>query len=145
MNKTDFIITKDFDGSMPKVQMPNPELLEFLGEEKFRTLVGHHYDLLVQSSINHLFPSTQDAISLAKKHAANFFIQILGGKDYYRQNRGEPMMRKRHMPFTIDMNARIVWLECYQIALSELKEVPDHLLLSYWKYIDKFSLWMINS
>jgi hemoglobin len=69
----------------------------------------------------------------------------MGGPDYYKQNRGEPMMRKRHILFKIDMEARVVWLECYQVALSELSDVSEPLKQSYWNYLDQFSLWMMNS
>lgn len=145
MNTTFFNISTDFDGNVPRVTLPNPELLKYMGEENFRALVSRHYDLLGESAIKHLFPTHERAIAAAKKHSADFFIQIMGGPEYYKESRGEPMMRKRHMPFAIDMNARTVWLQCYQIALNELKNVPAHLLQSYWNYLEKFSLWMINS
>ncbi len=142
---TNFNITTSFNGVLPQVTMPNPDFLNSLGEERFRSLISRHYDLLTESSVSHLFPKSKEAIETAKTRSADFFIQIMGGPDYYKQNRGEPMMRKRHMPFKIDMEARIVWLECYQIALSDLKEVSENLKLSYWNYLDQFSLWMVNS
>ncbi len=145
MITTDFTITTDFDGNVPRVTLPNPEFLNYLGEERFRALVSRHYDLLTESSVKHLFPSHPRALEAAKSRSADFFIQLMGGPEYYKQNRGEPMMRKRHLPFKIDMDARIVWLQCYQIALNELENVPAHLLQSYWNYLEKFSLWMINS
>lgn len=145
MNTTHFNIDTDFDGNPPRVTLPNPEFFKFLGEEKFRALVSRHYDLLVESSIKDIFPTHERALAAAKKHSADFFIQLMGGPEYYKESRGEPMMRKRHLPFTIDMNARIVWLQCYQIALNELTDVPAHLLQSFWDYLERFSLWMINS
>jgi hemoglobin len=145
MITTYFNITTEFDGKLPQVTLPNPDFFKYLGEEKFRALVSRHYDLLAQSSIKHLFPTHEFALQNAKSRSADFFIQLMGGPEYYRENRGEPMMRKRHLPFTIDMDARIVWLQCYQIALQELKDVPGHLIQSFWNYLDKFSLWMINS
>ncbi len=140
-----FQITTDFDGNVPRVTLPNPDFLKVLGEEKFRALVSRHYDLLSESAVKHLFPAHQRALEQAKSRSADFFIQLMGGPEYYKETRGEPMMRKRHLPFKIDMDARIVWLQCYQIALNELEGVPDHLLQSYWNYLEKFSLWMINS
>jgi len=138
-------ITTEFDGKLPQVTLPNAEFLKYLGEDRFRQLVSRHYDLLVQSTIKHLFPTHEFALQNAKSRSADFFIQLMEGPDYYRQNRGEPMMRKRHLPFTIDMDARIVWLQCYQTALMELHDVPQDLTQSFWNYLDKFSLWMINS
>lgn len=145
MNTTYFNITTDFDGNLPKITLPNPEFYNYLGEESFRALVSRHYDLLVESSIKDLFPTHERALAAAKSHSADFFIQLMGGPEYYKENRGEPMMRKRHLPFKIDMAARIVWLQCYQIALNELENVPAQYVQSYWDYLDQFSLWMINS
>jgi hemoglobin len=145
VNTINYYITTDFDGGMPEVKLPSPDFLNHLGEEKFRLLVSNHYDLLTESSIKHLFPAHPRALEQAKKRSADFFIQIMGGPDYYNMNRGKPMMRKRHMPFKIDMDARIMWLQCYQIALMRLDQVPAHLKQSFWNYLDKFSLWMINS
>ena len=145
MKLANYYITTDFDGNMPQVTMPNPDFFKSLGEEKFRALISRHYDLLTESSVQHLFPKSKEAIEAAKSRSADFFIQIMGGPDYYRQNRGEPMMRKRHMPFVIDMKARITWLECYKIALEELDGIPEYLTQSYWNYLDNFSLWMMNS
>lgn len=145
MTIENYIITKDYNGERPRVTMPNPEFLRFLGEEKFRALISRHYDLLIESDIKHLFPENKEALNAAKSRSADFFIQIMGGPEYYKQNRGEPMMKKRHMPFAIDMKARIVWLECYRLALLEIDDLPDHLAVSYWNYLDNFSLWMMNS
>jgi len=140
-----FNITRSFDGQMPQVIMPNPAFYQSLGEEKFRALVSRHYELLNNSSIHQLFPKNPESLQIASNRSADFFIQIMGGPNYYKQNRGEPMMRKRHMPFKIDMEARLVWLECYQVALKELTDVSEPLKQSYWNYLDQFSLWMVNS
>ncbi|NOR88428.1 MAG: globin [Bacteroidales bacterium] len=145
MITTNFQITTEFDGQLPRVVLPNPDFFNYLGEEKFRSLISRHYDILTESSVSHLFPKSKEALEMAKSRSADFFIQLMGGPDYYKQNRGEPMMRKRHMPFKIDMDARIVWLQSYQMALNEIEGVPAHFVQSYWTYLDKFSLWMINS
>lgn len=145
MNSACFQITTDFDGNVQRVTLPHPDFLNVMGEEKFRALVSRHYDLLSESAVKHLFPTHPRALEQAKSRSADFFIQLMGGPAYYKEHRGEPMMRKRHLPFKIDMDARIVWLQSYQIALNELEGVPNHLLQSYWNYLNKFSLWMINT
>jgi hemoglobin len=137
-------ITIEPFGSQPPVQRPPKEFLEQMTEEGIRKLISDHYDLLVQSEIKHLFPSDQYELVKAKKHAADFFIQICGGYPYFNENRGAPVLRKRHRPFKINMRGRAVWLECYQKLLPKL-DIPEELILAFWNYLDKFSLYMVNT
>lgn len=127
----------------PLVEKPLPDFLLLLGEEGIRELVSDHYNLLVCSDIKDLFPSNIEELKFAKLKASDFFIQICGGEKFYNQNRGNPMLRKRHFPFDINPKAREVWLECYREALLK-RDVPYPVLLSFWNYIDIFSLWMVN-
>ena len=131
-------------GSRPEVTKPIPEFYAFLKEDGIRRLVSRHYDLLSQSSIKQLFPPTVEGLEMAKVHSADFMIQICGGPMYYHQHRGQPMMVKRHAPFTITAQARLVWLSCYKQALQEL-DLPQEILLSFWNYIQVFSAWMVNT
>ena len=131
-------------GLRPETNGPDNEIYNYLGEEGVRKLVSDHYDLLVESEIKHLFPPKGMALELAKKHSSDFFIQKLGGPEYFNQNRGRPMLANRHLPFKITPEARIVWLECYKILLEKLN-VPEHLVEAYWKYLHDFSNWMVNT
>ena len=131
-------------GSRPEVTRPDSKLLTLLGEDGMRKMVSDHYDLLVKSQVKELFPQTEDGIAKAKQHAADFFIQYLGGPDYFNQNRGKPMMAARHSPFSITPTARIVWLECYREVLQKLDMDPD-VLISFWNYLEVFSQWMVNT
>jgi len=137
-------ITQAQVGARPAVQLPNPEILEFLGEEGMRKLVGDHYELLKQSNIRGLFPPTEEGFEAAKKHSADFFIQICGGPRYFDESRGAPRMVARHAPFSITSDARNIWLESYTILLGTL-DMPDNLKESFWNYIDIFSIWMMNT
>ncbi|TLX73661.1 globin [Labilibacter sediminis] len=123
---------------------PNTELYAYLGEEGIRKIVNHHYDLLVESEINGIFPPKGELLDGAKKRSADFFIQRLGGPEYYKITRGNPMLANRHLPFKITPKARMVWLECYRIVLSKLENVPEDLVLDYWRWLDEFSNWMVN-
>lgn len=131
-------------GVRPKVSLPNPEFLKHMKEEGIRKLVSDHYDLLAESEIKHLFPSTKKALEHAKLKSSDFFIQICGGHPYFNENQGKPMLAKRHAPFEITVEGRGVWLRCYQQLLPKL-DIPEDLIESYWNYLDAFSVWMINS
>ncbi len=131
-------------GMRPKVQLPNPEFLAHLKEEGIRKLVSDHYDLLIKSEIKHLFPPDKKALEIAKLKSSDFFIQICGGYPHFNENQGKPMLSKRHMPFEITTDGRTVWLSCYKQILPKLN-LPEELILSYWNYLNIFSVWMINS
>ncbi|MGB0990763.1 globin [Arcobacter sp. CECT 8989] len=131
-------------GTRPQVALPNPKILEALGEEGMRKMVSDHYDLLRQSNIRGLFPPTDEGFEMAKKHSADFFIQICGGPRYFDMSRGAPRMVARHMPFAITQEARRIWLESYIMVLNGL-DLDEELKQSFWNYIDIFSIWMMNT
>lgn len=139
-----YTITQAQLGTRPQVSLPNPKILEVLGEEGIRKMVSEHYDLLKQSNIRGLFPPTEEGFEKAKEHSADFFIQICGGPRYFDQKRGAPRMVARHMPFAITQEARRIWLESYIMVLSNL-DLEDELKQSFWNYIDIFSIWMMNT
>lgn len=131
-------------GERPPVVKPDSEFYHVLGEEGIRKMVSRHYDLMRESSIAGLFPIDDAEFEQAKLRSSDFMIQICGGPDYFNKHRGKPMLINRHAPFTIDKEAREIWLLCYKQALLETK-LPEHLIRSFWNYINVFSGWMINS
>ena len=130
-------------GFRPQITMPSPEIYRKIGEEGVRKLIHDHYALLRKSDIKHLFPQNDKAFEQAEKNSADFFVQMLGGPQHYFKNRGRPMMAKRHAAFKIQPKSRMVWLKCYQEILPKL-DLPEELVLSFWKYLNFFSLWMVN-
>lgn len=140
-------ITPGQFGSRPPVTKPNPGFLTELGEEGIRKLVSDHYDLLKVSDIFHLFPiNDEKELDVAKKHAADFMIQICGGPSYFNDSRGAPQMVGRHAPFRITEKARQRWLECYAMLLPGLRgKASDENIQSFWNYLEVFSQWMVNT
>lgn len=140
----EFSINKYEFGQRPSVTLPDPRLLSELGETGIRKMVSDHYDLLSKSEIKDLFPRIDEALEKAKQRSSDFFIQILGGNEYFNQNRGKPMLAQRHSGFKIDENARIIWLKCYIEVLNTIK-VSDEIKQSFWNYLNIFSHWMVNT
>lgn len=140
----DFTIKQHQFGERPTVTLPVPEFLNLMKEEGIRKMVSDHYDLLHQSKIKMLFPPTTEALEIAKKNSADFFVQICGGHPYYNENRGKPAMMDAHSRFAITMKARQVWLECYIAVLSRL-DLPSEVVSSFWNYLNVFSIWMVNT
>jgi hemoglobin len=140
----EFQISEYNPGNRPEVTLPSSEMFRILGEEGIRRLVSDHYDLLAQSPVKHLFPDDAAGLERAKMNTSDFFVQVCGGPMYFNKNRGRPMMYKRHLPFKITPEARTVWLECYREALQK-QDLPDVVALSFWNYINRFSMWMVNA
>ena len=139
-----FNISQAQFGVRPSVTLPSPEFLKVVGEEGLRKIISDHYDLIKQSSIYNIFPQDEKEFEQAKINSSDFFIQICGGRKYFNENRGAPMMVARHQPFKITPKVRIVWLECYMEVLKKL-DIDENLLKSFWNYLDIFSIWMINT
>ena len=57
------------------------------------------------------------------------------------------MMGKRHAPFAITAEARVVWLELYAKVLEPLVEdgVSEENIESFWRYLEVFSKHMVNT
>ena len=141
-------ITPSTLGDKPPVTKAYPQFLQQIGEERFRKMVSDHYELLKNSSIKHLFPiDDPEEFAAAKKHAADFMIQICGGPAYFNASRGAPQMGRRHAPFAITAEARVVWLELYAQVLSELVAdgVSEENIESFWRYLEVFSKHMVNT
>jgi hemoglobin len=123
---------------------PDKIFLDALGEDGIRNMISDFYDLLIKSEISNMFPQEEKTFQIAKKHSADFFIQLCGGPDYFNQSRGTPQLSARHMPFKITPKGRIVWLECFREVILKL-DISDDLKINFWKYLDVFSNWMTNT
>lgn len=74
--------------------------------------VEQHPDLIP------IFP--EDLTETARKQQL-FLTQFFGGPSLYTEDRGHPMLRRRHLPFEITPTRRDAWLECMKEALIEAK------------------------
>lgn len=128
----------------PKVVNPDIKIYEILGESGVRQMVSDHYELLVESELKEMFPPKGYGLEQAKERSADFFIQKLGGPNYFDQNRGKPMLSKRHSYFKVTPEGRLEWLRCYREVILKL-DLPNELKESYWNYIHEFSNWMVNT
>lgn len=131
-------------GPPADIQCP-PEIYQRMGEENIFKMLSDFYRELGQSSIRSMFP---DDLEDASKKSAAFFVGVLGGPPLYHQRFGPPMMRKRHLRFTIDEGARQVWLACFEKTLKDADkkyQFPMEHFERFWNFLDKFSVWMVNT
>jgi hemoglobin len=109
-----------------QLEMKQPELSHFQrigGADKIRRLVNRFYQLMDE---------LPESYGLRKMHAEDlqgsedklfkFLNGWMGGPDLYVQEYGHPMLRRRHMPFKVDVSARDQWLMCMDMALKEVVE-----------------------
>jgi hemoglobin len=116
-----------------------------MGSENIVQMLEDFYLELEKSEIRDMFPP--DMQSASRKSAA-FFIGLCGGPPLYHQLYGHPRLRRRHMPFAIDNNAKDVWLDCFKKILKDAPEkysFPKEHLAGFINFIEGFAPWMVNS
>ncbi|RKQ32633.1 globin [Oceanobacillus halophilus] len=87
----------------------------------FYERVGRHPDLIP------IFPD--DLTETARKQRL-FLTQFFGGPRLYEEDRGHPMLRRRHLPFPITPTRRDAWLHCMEEALLEANiQEPYHTVI----------------
>ena len=128
----------------PQVAPPSREIYAIMGEENIFQMLEDFYLELADSSIQAMFPKK---IVAASRKSAAFFVGLLGGPPLYHQQYGSPMLRARHLPFTIDNDARLEWLACFDRILDKAPEAydfpPEH-LPGFRTFLHEFSKWMVN-
>ena len=128
-----------------QIVSPSRDIYAVMGQENITRMIDDFYMELEKSSIREMFP--RDMRASAEKSAA-FFIGLLGGPPLYHQRYGNPMMRARHLPFPINQGARDEWLACFERVLEHATErynFPAEHLEGFRKFLQGFSLWMMNS
>ncbi|MEX1020419.1 MAG: hypothetical protein WDZ49_12220 [Litorilinea sp.] len=132
-------------GGPAQVAPPNPAIYAVMGEANIFAMLADFYAELEKSSIRGMFPRNMQK---ASEKSAAFFVGLLGGPPLYQQRYGPPMMRARHMPFSIDEAARQVWLGCFETVLADAParyNFPAEHLPGFRRFLDAFSAWMVNT
>lgn len=128
-----------------EIHPPSRDIYAQMGEENIFAMLADFYDALEQSDIREMFPKDMQR---ASQKSAAFFVGLLGGPPLYHQKYGNPMMRARHMPFTITESARLVWLGCFEQVLADAEtkyNFPAEHLPAFFTFLDGFSQWMVNT
>lgn len=123
----------------------NPGIFAAMGEDGVFRMLSVFYRHLEESSIRPMFGEDMQE---ASKRSAAFYIQLLGGPPMYNEQYGNPMMRRRHFPFEIDESSRIIWRDCFYMALENAESdfgFPSENIGDFREFIEKFSRWMVNT
>ncbi|WP_226037645.1 globin domain-containing protein [Aquibacillus saliphilus] len=87
------------------------------GQNKIEELVNAFYRrVAVHPELVPIFPN--DLTETARKQT-QFLTQFFGGPPLYLEEHGHPMLRRRHLEFTITPTRKAAWLECMADALEE--------------------------
>ena len=81
-----------------------------------------------------LYPDPSDLLG-ARHRLALFLAQYWGGPTTYSEERGQPRLYLRHVPFAIDPAARDHWLTHMRAAVS-YADPPPHIAARLLQYFD---------
>jgi hemoglobin len=98
--------------------VPPTTMYERLGGMAFfETLTERFYEAVAQDEVlRPLYPKDLEA---PRRHLCLFLAQFFGGPRVYDAERGNPMLRARHLPFKIGAKERDHWLEHMTAAVKE--------------------------
>ncbi|MDO9277366.1 MAG: group II truncated hemoglobin [Polaromonas sp.] len=90
------------------------------GEARIHALVERFYDLM---DLEPAYPALRAAhgpeLTNARERLAMFLCGWMGGPQHYTERFGHPMLRMRHMPFSIGVLERDQWVACMDQAMQE--------------------------
>jgi hemoglobin len=93
------------------------------GESGVRALVDRFYDLMSElpdaKPIREMHPAD---LTDSRNKLFKFLSGFWGGPSLYIKEYGHPMLRARHLPFSIGENERDQWLLCMNQAVDEIVE-----------------------
>lgn len=102
------------------------------GEVTVRRIVDRFYDLMSE------LPETQGILAMhptdltdSRNKLFKFLSGFWGGPSLYIREYGHPMLRARHLPFSIGESERDQWLLCMNGSIDEL--VEDQALKAHLK------------
>jgi len=125
---------------MTEASNPESPYQHMGGEAAVRALVERFYDLMDSLpeawEIRKLHP---EDLSGSREKLFKFLSGWLGGPPLYIQEYGHPMLRRRHLPFPIDEQARDQWMLCMNQALDEQpmdERIREGVRQAFWQMAD---------
>ena len=114
------------------------------GDARVRELVERFYDLMdLEPKYRELRAVHGSTLEGAREKLYMFLSGWLGGPSLYIDRFGHPMLRARHMPFSIGVEERDQWMACMVRAMEETG-VPEGLRAGLEQAFFKTADWMRN-
>lgn len=116
-------------------------LYKRIGEDEgVKSLVDRFYDLMEQDPlVKELREIHAPDLTEAREKLYLFLCGWLGGPQRFVERYGPPMLRARHLPFSIGKRERDQWMRCMAAALSDAglpEEIHTHLLQAFSRLAD---------
>lgn len=113
------------------------------GHATFARLVDAFYEgVAADPVLKPMYP--EEDLGPAKRRLTMFLEQYWGGPTAYSEERGHPRLRMRHLPFTVDPDARDRWLRHMRAAVDSLGLAPLH-EATLWDYLERAAHSLVNS
>lgn len=110
------------------------------GEPGLRQLVDRFYDYMDElEETSDIRQMHANSLKASREKLFLFLSGWLGGPDLYIQKYGHPMLRRRHLPFSIGAKERDQWMLCMKKALADMQlasEVEKQLLQAFMQTAD---------
>ena len=114
------------------------------GGDRVRELVDRFYDLMeLEPEFKTLRDMHPADLSTSRDKLFMFLSGWMGGPDLFVQQFGHPMLRARHLPFSIGSEERDQWVTCMAHALNTIgveDDLYNRLMQSFYDTAD----WMRN-
>ncbi len=118
-------------------------LYESIGDQNLRLLVNSFYAKVFESPIiGNLFNQTE--AETIKDKQFRFLSQFLGGPLRYVEKYGHPRMRKKHLPHSINNDAKEEWLRLMKASINEL-DISENLKIALYNCFPGVARHMVNS
>jgi len=113
------------------------------GHETFQRLVDTFYRGVADDPVlREMYP--EEDLGPAAERLRMFLEQYWGGPTTYGELRGHPRLRMRHLPFTVNPDARDRWLGHMRAAVDELA-LPPLYEATLWSYLERAAHAMVNT
>ena len=90
------------------------------GKARIHALVERFYDLMdLEPGYAALRAAHGPELANARERLNMFLCGWMGGPQHYTERFGHPMLRMRHMPFSIGVLERDQWVACMDQAMQE--------------------------
>lgn len=113
-----------------------------LGADRLHEVVDRFYGHVADHpDLKPIFP---DDLTETRRKQKQFLTQFFGGPPLYTEEHGHPMLRAKHMPFTITPERADAWLSCMAQALTEA-EIEEPLRSAMFERLSYTARHMVNS
>lgn len=131
------------DLEFPPVPFPSNRVFAMAEEPRLRALVKRHHERMRDTSVGQLFPQDPVRFAAGIERAADFLVESVGGPARYTMRNGPSCMRTTHFAFTIDEQARDIWLAQMLLSLEDVG-FPNEIRMEFWNWVEAMSMRMIN-